>query len=153
MIAKIYLHYISIFFLYFLHNLFFLLMSFSTPHHGQNPFNQIIKKWLPKYVSVDLLEKYLDMNAGLWSGVCVRSWIFENVFENFWIVYKIADEWYIEWQRVVQRVITSDNEWQRMTTNDNEWQHVVQRVTTSDNEWQRATKNHNEWYNEWYNEW
>ena len=65
MIAKIYLHYISIFFLYFLHNLFFLLMSFSTPHHGQNPFNQIIKKWLPKDVSVDLLEKYLDMNAGL----------------------------------------------------------------------------------------
>ena len=31
----------------------------------------------------------------------------------------------IEWQRVVQRVTTNDNDWQRMTTNS----------TTSDNEW------------------
>ena len=105
----------------------------------KDSFNQIIKKWPPKGVFANLLEKYLGMNAGLWISVCVWSWIFKNFFENFWIVYKITDERYIEWQRVAQRVIASDNEWQRMTT--------------SGNEWQRATKNDNQWYNEWYNEW
>ena len=38
--------------------------------------------------------------------------------------------------------ITSDNEWQQVATNDewyNEWQRVVQRVETGDNEWQRMT--------------
>ena len=45
------------------------------------------------------------------------------------IVYKKTDEWYIEWQRVVQRVTTSG------TKSDNEWQRMVQRVTTNDNEW------------------
>ena len=43
------------------------------------------------------------------------------------------NEWYNEWQRVVQRVatsgITSDNEWQRMTTSG----------TTSDIEWREVT--------------
>ena len=63
---------------------------------------------------------------------------------------KKTDEWYIEWQQVVQRMTTSG------TTNDNEWERVVQRVTMSGtnsdnewqrkrNEWQRITKNHNEW--------
>ena len=41
------------------------------------------------------------------------------------VVYKKTDEWYIEWQRVAQRVTTNDSEWQRMITsgarNDNEW--------------------------------
>ena len=45
-------------------------------------------------------------------------------------------------------MVTSDNEWQlmvqRVTTNDNEWQ----RVTTNDKEWQRVTRNDNEWHNE-----
>ena len=45
-------------------------------------------------------------------------WLGRNV-----IVYKKADEWYIEWQR--------------MTTNDNEWQHMK----IGGSEWQ--------WYNEW----
>ena len=33
--------------------------------------------------------------------------------ETFWktIIYKKTDEWYNEWQRVVQRVTTKDNEW------------------------------------------
>ena len=48
------------------------------------------------------------------------------------IVYKKTDEWYIEWQRVVQRVTVNDNEWQQMTTSgakaDNEWQRMTQRV-------------------------
>ena len=56
---------------------------------------------------------------------------------------KSDNEWYNKWQRVVQWVTTSgtasDNEWQRVTTNDNEGQRVVQRMTTSDNEW----------YNDW----
>ena len=45
----------------------------------EDPFNQIIKKWPPKGVFVDLLEKYLGMNAGLWSSVCVAL--------NFWKLY------------------------------------------------------------------
>ena len=71
------------------------------------------------------------------------------------IVYKKTDEctssdneWYNEWQRVVQRVTTNDNEWQpvvQVTTSDNEWQQVVQRVTTSDNRWHRLTRSDNEW--------
>ena len=65
------------------------------------------------------------------------------------IVYKKTDEWYIEWQRVTTSSTTSDNEWQRRTTNDKEWckewQQVVQREATSDNEWQRVTTNDNEW--------
>ena len=50
--------------------------------------------------------------------------------------YKKTDEWYIEWQRVVQRVTTNDNEWQQMTTSgttsENEWYNKWQRMTTSD---------------------
>ena len=41
------------------------------------PLNQIIKKWPPKGVFVDLLEKYLGINVGLWSSVCVSG------LENF----------------------------------------------------------------------
>ena len=61
---------------------------------------------------------------------------FETSFKPIWqFVYKKTEEWYIEWQRV--------------PTNDNEWQRVVQRVktsnTTKDNEWQRITTSGNEW--------
>ena len=49
-----------------------------------NPFNQIIRKWQPKGVFVNLLEKYLGMNAGLCSSVYVWFWIFENFREDFW---------------------------------------------------------------------
>ena len=48
------------------------------------------------------------------------NWIKVNT-----IVYKKTDEWYIEWQQVVQRMATSDKEWQGVTTsgttNVNEW--------------------------------
>ena len=37
-----------------------------------------------------------------------------------------------EWQRVVQRVTTSDNKWQRVTTNDNEQQQVTASGTTNE---------------------
>ena len=76
-------------------------------------------------------------------------------FKKPWnlIVYKKTDEWYIEWQRGT----TNDNDWQQMvqrvTTNDNEWYKEWQQMTTSDNEWQRVvswvTNSDNEWYNEW----
>ena len=56
---------------------------------------------------------------------------------------------FIKYRKVVNRVATSDNDWQRMTMSDNEWQRVVQRVTTNDKEWHRVTRNNNEWYNEW----
>ena len=45
------------------------------------------------------------------------------------IIYKETDEW----QRVVQRVTTNDNDWY------NEWQRVVQRMIASDKEWQQVT--------------
>ena len=65
------------------------------------------------------------------------------------IVYKKTDEWYIEWQRVLDQVTTSYNEWKRMTTsgttNGSVWQRVVLWVKTSDNKWQRKTTNVNKW--------
>ena len=51
------------------------------------------------------------------------------------IFHKKIDEWYIEWQRVVQRVTTTDSEWQTNgTTSHSEWYNERQRVTTNDNE-------------------
>ena len=35
------------------------------------------------------------------------------------IVYKKKDEWYIEWQQVLQRVTTNDSKWQRVTISVN----------------------------------
>ena len=63
-----------------------------------------------------------------------------------------VNEWYNEWQRVVQQMTTSDNEWQRVvqrvTTKDKEW-NVWQRVITNDSQWQRmtgsGTTNENQW--------
>ena len=42
---------------------------------------------------------------------------------------------------MVQPVATSDNEWERVTTNEEEWQ----RMRKSDNEWERVTTNDIEW--------
>ena len=36
------------------------------------------------------------------------------------IIFKKTEEWYIQWQRVTMSNITSDNDWQRVITNDNE---------------------------------
>ena len=51
------------------------------------------------------------------------------------ILYKKTDEWYIEWQRVVQRVTANDNMWQGMTLsgrrNDNDWYNEWEQVTRS----------------------
>ena len=72
---------------------------------------------------------------------------------------------------MVHRVTTRDDEWQRVTTNDNEryskWKRVITSSTTSDNdsstandnEWQQMTTRNNEWQrvtandNEWHNKW
>ena len=48
----------------------------------KDQFNQIIRKWPPERVFVNLLEKYIGMSAGLWSSVCVWFWIFEKFFEE-----------------------------------------------------------------------
>ena len=62
------------------------------------------------------------------------------------IVYKKTDEWYIEWQRVVQQVTTNDNEW------FNKWQGVTtiatkewQRMRMSGNEWKQMTMSESDW--------
>ena len=73
------------------------------------------------------------------------------------IVYKKADMWYIKWQLVTTSGTTSDNEWQRVTTNGNEWQRMTTSGTVNDNEGQRVvqwvttsgTTNDNEWSDEW----
>ena len=49
----------------------------------KDPFNQIIKKWPPKGVFFDLLEKYLGMNVRLWGSVCVCVSGLENVLWQF----------------------------------------------------------------------
>ena len=63
------------------------------------------------------------------------------------IIYKKIDEWYNEWQGVVQWVTTSHNEWRRVTTSgttsDSEWY----------NKWQQVTMSDNKCYKRWYNEW
>ena len=55
------------------------------------------------------------------------------------------NEWYYDWQWVVQGVEANDNKWQRETTYDNEWQRVIK----TDNEWGWMTAsdktNENEW--------
>ena len=69
--SKNYLRYLHFLFLHFIYNHFFLLMkNLNTWAWSKNPFNQIIRKWQPG-VFVDLLEKHLGMNAGLWSNVYV----------------------------------------------------------------------------------
>ena len=84
--------------------------------------------------------EYLTSLTHSLTGRIIYHFIFFSFFDNYqhkWecffgkIVYKMSDEWYIEWQRV----ITSDNEWQRL----------VQRVTTTDSEWQRLITKENEW--------
>ena len=44
---------------------------------------------------------------------------------------------------MITSVATSDNEWY------NEWQQMVQRMTTTDSKWQWVAANDSEWYNKW----
>ena len=43
------------------------------------------------------------------------------------------NEWYTEWQWVVQQVTTRNNEKQWVATNDNKWQQVIKSGTTNKN--------------------
>ena len=61
---------------------FFYLIKFLNLSMKKDQFNQIIRKWPPERVFVNLLEKYIGMSAGLWSSVCVWFWIFEKFFEE-----------------------------------------------------------------------
>ena len=79
-------------FLHFLYNLFFLPMKFLNTK--KDPFNQIIRKWPLKGIFVDLLDKYLGMNDGLWSKLCVWFWIFKNFFEDFWDAWVLRSYFY-----------------------------------------------------------
>ena len=45
--------------------------------------------WQPKDVFVKLLEKYVGMNAGLWSSVYMWFKIFVNICEDFWDVWAL----------------------------------------------------------------
>ena len=48
-----------------------------------------------------------------------------------WLQVKMTKN---EWQRLVQRVTTNDNEWY------NKWQEILQQMKTSDSEWQQGYK-------------
>ena len=58
--------YLYVLFIHFLYNLFFFSHNEVFEHFSmkKDPFNQIIRKWPPKGVFVDLLDKYLGTNAG-----------------------------------------------------------------------------------------
>ena len=97
-------------------------------------------------------------NLGNWidkEKLCIEMVYHDLISDIIWVVLKI-DHLYKD-RRVLHRVTTNDNEWQRVTmsgtTSDNEWQRVTTIGTTSDNEWynewQWMTTSDNEWYNEW----
>ena len=50
------------------------------------------------------------------------------------------NEWYTEWQWVVQQVTTRNNEKQWVATNDNKWQQVISGTTN---------KNGTSYFKEW----
>ena len=100
----------------------------------------------------------------MYTSIKFYLWSFLKIF------YKKTDERYIEWQRVitndknwqrvVQRVTTNDNEW--LTTSDNEWQRLTTSGKTNDKEWQLVAESDKEWQwvtasdSEWqqlYSEW
>ena len=58
-----------------------------------------------------------------------------------------------KWQRMTTNDTMSDSEWQRVITIDKEWQRVAKSSITSDNEWQRLTTSGTTSDREWYNEW
>ena len=107
---KICLHYISIFLSIFCITCFSAKEVFNTSSQTKIDSIKLSRNGHQKVFFFDSLDKYLVLSAGLWSSVCVVSWIFENVFENFRIVYKKTDKWYIEWRRVA----TCDNEWSKV---------------------------------------
>ena len=65
----------------------------------KDPFNEIIKKWPPEGVFVDLLETYLSKNVGLWRSVCVCVCVcvcvsgLENFYGNFCDVCELRSVW------------------------------------------------------------
>ena len=92
----------------FLASVFSLKPVFSTKEFFENlsmkkdPLNQIIRKWPPKGIFVDFLEKWLGMNAGLWSSVYVWFWIFENFFEDFWDLRVLRSYFYLSFELCYQ---------------------------------------------------
>ena len=63
----------------------------------------------------------------------------ENEGQRVVQIVTMNDKWYNKWQRVTMSGITSgatnDNEWQRVTANENEWQWTT---TCGKNEWKRT---------------
>ena len=113
------------------------------------PLESFVLKLWGKFESGIISKSRVDRQQLYWELQCKRSRgnfskrikQYPQLFLLFTlIVYKNADEWYIEWHRVTTGDNKWYNEWQRMATNDkesyNEWQKVIQRMTNSDNEWQ-----------------
>ena len=100
-----------------------------------------------------ILDKGLQKNSWIWPKQ-VFLW---NVLELIFIIFfrkrqKLAFGWpagYFESRSFTERQMSgasSDNEWQRVTKNDNEWENEWQRETKndmSDSEWQRVIKRMN----------
>ena len=72
-----------------------------TTQHEERSIQSNYHKVAPKGVFINLLEKCLGMNAGLWSSVCVWFRIFEKSFENFCDAFERGSVWdssYHKWQ-------------------------------------------------------
>ena len=55
----------------------------------KDPFNQIIRKWQPKSVFVDLLEKYLGMND-VYEVMCTCGFKFLRTFVRIFEMYEFS---------------------------------------------------------------
>ena len=55
----------------------------------KDPFNQIIRKWQPNCVFVDLLEKYLGMNA-VYEVMCTCGFKFLRTFVRIFEMYELS---------------------------------------------------------------
>ena len=62
-------------------------MTFLNTSSWRKIHSIIVKKWPPKGVFDDLLEKYLGMNVGLWSSVCVCVSGLEKFFMIIFVMF------------------------------------------------------------------
>ena len=63
-----------------------------------------------KFLKIPILKNICD-NCFCTAHLVTVIVTYKSVIYSIKIAYKKTDEWYIEWERVVQRVTTNDNEW------------------------------------------
>ena len=94
--SKNYLRYLHFLFLHFLYNVFFSTNEdFEHLSMKKDPFNQIIRKWQPKSVFVDLLEKCLGMND-VYEVMCTCGFKFLRTFVRIFEMYELSTAIFIK---------------------------------------------------------